>query len=103
MFNIILQHILTFSSSKWTFSLEVTIVVPVTHIIRSFVPISKPQQYVYSSSLAFCTELAASFCDRVLLKTELWSYINKGMQHPDFLRQLALETIRGINVKTKMK
>ncbi|GFT12854.1 hypothetical protein TNCV_5095681 [Trichonephila clavipes] len=47
-------------------------------------------------SLALYTDVAASFYERVFFKTELGFYTNKDTQHPEYLRQLALETIHKI-------
>ncbi|GFV77275.1 hypothetical protein TNCV_445051 [Trichonephila clavipes] len=47
-------------------------------------------QYAF---LARCTDVAASFYERVFFNTELSSYNHKDTQHPEYLKQLALETI----------
>ncbi|GFY15932.1 uncharacterized protein TNCV_1285771 [Trichonephila clavipes] len=50
-------------------------------------------------SLACCMDVAASFYERIFVKTEFSSYTNKGAQHPQYLRQLALETSHKIQSK----
>lgn len=54
------------------------------------------QNEVEHVSLACNTDVDDLFHERVFFKTQLCSYANKSTQHPEYLRQLALETIHKI-------
>ncbi|XP_071041216.1 ribonuclease H-like [Parasteatoda tepidariorum] len=41
-------------------------------------------------------DVATSFHERVIFRTDLCSHTNEGLQHPEYLRQFALETIHKI-------